>query len=253
VAVIRLHVPWYEDVFRIDGLLAEPLLVFGMQPMWIDPIYFVSPLEAARTGQLRNKLARHAKDLIQKVRGLMPPTVRVPRAFQVANLNELLANRGLTRVVVLDLFDPRADLQLDMNVPVPVELHDSYATMIDIGSIEHVFDTRQCIENCLRLVKPGGFYFVVAPVKGWFGHGLHTFHPAVLIEAARLNGFDIVYERYTTIRGQALDNPAAGEHVLLWMVARKTRAMSEFIVPQQGGWVQYYSQREDGTLVKPNA
>jgi hypothetical protein len=252
VAIVRLHIPWYEEVFRIDGVLADPTVLFGVQPIWVDPIYFVSVREALRTRQTCKKGLRHAKDVALKVGGRMPPTIRVPAAYNVAGLKELLLGRGVTQIDVLDLFDPRAELRLDMNKPIAAELQERYATLIDVGSIEHVFDTRQCIENCIQLVRPGGYYVLVAPVKGWFGHGLHTFHPEALTKTVELNGFAIVYERYSTIRGHALDNPAAGEDVLLWMVARKSRSVSEFVIPQQGYWVDYYAKREDGSLVHPN-
>lgn len=252
MAIVRLHIPWYEEVFRIDGVLANPTLLFGVQPIWIDPIYFVTVREALRTHQLRKKVLRHTKDVALKVGRRMPPTIRVPAAYNVGGLTELLFARGVTQIEVLDLFDPRADLPIDMNKPIASEFHERYATVIDVGSIEHVFDTRQCIENCLRLVRLGGYYVLVAPVKGWFGHGLHTFHPEALTKAVELNGFAILYERYSDIRGHALEHPAAGENVLLWMVARKSRSISEFVIPQQSYWVEYYEQREDGSLVHPN-
>lgn len=252
MAIVRLHVPWYEEILRIDGLLADPTLLFGMQPMWIDPIYFTSIPKALRSRQLKSKVLRHTKDLVLKAAGRMPPSIRVPPSYNVAGLSELLSARGVKEIDVLDLFDPRADLQLDMNKPIATDLHERYSTVIDVGSIEHVFDTRQCIENCLRLVRPGGFYFLVAPVKGWFGHGLHTFHPEALLKAVELNGFILKYERYSDIRGHALDHPGAAEHVLLWMVARKTCSISDFVIPQQSNWVEYYEQRDDGTLVHPN-
>ena len=252
MAIIRWHIPWYEEVFQIDGVLSDPTVLFGVQPIWIDPIYFVSVGEALATRQLRKKVIRHAKDVALKVAGRMPPSIRVPAAYKVAGLTELLFARGVTEIDVLDLFDPRADLPIDMNKPIEAELHERYATLIDVGSIEHVFDTRQCMENCLRMVRPRGFYVLVAPVKGWFAHGLHTFHPEALTNAVKLNGYEIVYERYSDLRGQALDNPGAGENVLLWMVARKSRSMSEFVIPQQSNWVEYYEQREDGSLVHPN-
>ena len=51
--------------------------------------------------------------------------------------------RGVNEVRVFDLFDPRADCHYDMNLPVPPDEHERYGTFVDIGSIEHVFDTRQ--------------------------------------------------------------------------------------------------------------
>ncbi len=60
--------------------------------------------------------------------------------------------------------------------------HERYQTVYDVGTIEHVFDTRQCFENCARMVAVGGHYFIHTPVRGYFGHGLHTFAPGILTE-----------------------------------------------------------------------
>jgi hypothetical protein len=83
-----------------------------------------------------------------------------------------LHNRGLREVAVLDLFDPRATLRYDMNAPVP-ESSTSATARCSTSAAWSVFDTRQCL-NCLRMVRPGGCYFLHTPVKGFFGHGLHA-------------------------------------------------------------------------------
>ncbi len=45
-------------------------------------------------------------------------------------------------ISVIDLFDPRADKRYDMNQPVPQSEHERYGLFVEIGSFEHVFDTR---------------------------------------------------------------------------------------------------------------
>jgi 2-polyprenyl-3-methyl-5-hydroxy-6-metoxy-1,4-benzoquinol methylase len=56
-----------------------------------------------------------------------------------------------------------------MNRPVPESEHNKYGTMIELGSIEHVFDTAACIENCLRMVRKKGHYLLHTEVNGYFG------------------------------------------------------------------------------------
>ena len=109
-----------------------------------------------------------------------------------------------------------------------------------MGTIEHVFDTRQCFENCARMVAVGGHYFIHTPVRGYFGHGLHTFAPRVLPEAMRANGFQIVYRSLCSKTGERIRRAADADNSLLWVVGRKTASMGEFQIPQQGRWEERY-------------
>jgi hypothetical protein len=199
------HVRWFEAIFGIDGFFGEPVVTFGFHEIALGK-------------------AGHP----------------VPDAYKADNLAQLLANRGLKDTHVLDYFDSRADLRYDMNQPVPSSEYDRYGTFVDIGSLEHLFDARQCLENCLRMVKVGGFYFLHTPVRGYFLHGFHTFHPEALTQALTLNGFEIVFVRYSSADGTPIDDPGAASDVLIWLVGRKTRRIAEFVSPQQGCWQTTY-------------
>jgi hypothetical protein len=155
----------------------------------------------------------------------------------------MLHARGIRDVTALDYYDPRADLRYDMNLPVPEDQHERYQTVIDIGTIEHVFDTRQCLENVLRMVTVGGHYILSTPVRGCSGHGLHTFHPEVMPRALTLNEFEIVYLRYTSMLGERLEQANEAEDSLVWVVGCKTASIGEFKVPQQGEWADFYETR----------
>src|SRR5262249_10824874 len=124
------------------------------------------------------------------IKSAVNPDPRIPSDFQYRSLSDLLRGRG-NSVVSLDLFDNRADLRYDMNQPVPQSEHNKYGTLIDIGSLEHVFDTAQCLENCFRMVRCGGHYLLHTPVNGYFGHGLHVFNPQGLMDCLDVNGFKI--------------------------------------------------------------
>ena len=141
---------------------------------------------------------------------------------------------------MIDLFDPRADKRYDMNQPVPQSEHERYGLFVDIGSLEHVFDTRQCLENAMRMVRTGGTYMLHAPVNGYFGHGFHVFNPEALIKVLTLNGFEVIYHRYSSQLGAPLERPSQARDVLIWLVARKLAPLEHFIVPQQAGWETIY-------------
>jgi hypothetical protein len=182
----------------------------------------------------------------------------LPDEFRYDDAKQLLAARGISDVTTIDLFDERADLRYDLNLPVPSSEEERYRTVCDIGTLEHLFDTKQCMENCMRMVRPGGRYFLCTPVRGYYRHGFHTFDPELVIGAYRLNGFDIEYLKYSTGGGVPIDEleevPAglAGEHAsvppegsagrcLIWIVGTKTRSLGQFRIPQQGMWAPHYS------------
>ena len=240
MAILREHLPWYKEILALPDLLVAPVLVFGFHEVCIDPIYF----DTWRHMSLGRKFLRARMFLQERKRvkaGRAHPDLQIPQEYRVADFSQLLRNYGAKDIRVLDLFDARADLQYDMNLPLPSAECGRYGTVIDIGSLEHVFDTRQCLENCLGMVRVGGVYVLHAPVKGYYLHGLHTFNPEALLQALTLNGFELVYHRYSTDGGAPLDDPATGENVLIWLVGRRRVDVSGFKYPQQRGWKELYA------------
>jgi hypothetical protein len=222
--IIAQHVPIYQEILALPGLVADPVLSWGVTKIKI-PDFFRKPWAELSA---RERLIRLQHSLLHN----LPWTI--PSEFAHPDLGALLNARGVTTVDVLDWYDARANLRLDMNQPVASELHNRYRLFIDIGCLEHVFDTRQCIENCMRMVAPGGHYILCTPVSGYAGHGFHTFDPKGLGLAFTLNGFEVVYQRYTTPDGRVLKRPQ-GE-ALIWLVGRKQSTIAEFKIPQQDYW-----------------
>ncbi len=209
----------------MPDFVAGPALSWGVTEFNI-PDFFRKPWAQLST---RQKLIKLQHCLLRNL------PWKIPDGFDFPDVGALLRARGVQTVDVLDWFDSRAALRLDMNQPVAAELHNRYRLFIDIGCLEHVFDTRQCIENCLRMVAPGGHYLLSTPVSGWVGHGFHTFDPKGLELALTLNGFEIVYKRYTT-RGDGRIVARPKGDTLIWLVGRKLRPMNEFKIPQQDYW-----------------
>jgi hypothetical protein len=198
--ILIKHCPIYREIFQLSHFMRGPALTFGFQDI--------------QKGAILNSEYYH-------------------------NLPEFFAARGID-LCSLDLFDARAALRYDMNEPVPEVEYGRYATLIDIGSLEHVFDTRQCLDNCFRMVSLGGHYLLHVPINGYYEHGLHVFNPAGLIGAFKLNGFRIVYQKYTTAEGESVSDPAEGGDILLWLVGHKESQSAQFVCPQQDIWTNIY-------------
>jgi hypothetical protein len=231
-----MHYHCHAEAFAVPGFFCEPVLVFGFQDFVVPRkklsnqfgTFLRSP---NKLGLIRNKVGgilatRRGKDL---------------DSFQHAQtFSELLETYGVRDLHVLDLFDDRADLRFDMNYPMPEDQRERYGTVIDIGCLEHLFNSAQCLENCLRMVRVDGHYFLNTPVNGYFGHGLHVFNPVGLIDACKENGFEIKHLRYTTETGAPVTNPSVNNNVILWLVAQKKHRLEQFVCPQQKEWVGAY-------------
>lgn len=157
----------------------------------------------------------------------------IPPEFKFDTLGQLLRARGI-EVDELDPFDSRAKLQFNLNEPVPEEFNEAYATLLDYGCSEHIFDTRQVLENCMRMVMIGGFYAVHAPCRNFANHGLHTYHSELLPRAMEANGFEIVFLKYTTDTGREVDvNGNESIDTICWVVGRKLKTFKKFVCPEQ--------------------
>lgn len=233
MAIDRSHIPFYEEIFAIPGFLAEPVLTFGLQEVYTT----VADFDAVMKRWPRPPLYAAARRLAWILEGLR---YGVPDSFKKPDLGQVLAGYGISTVDVLDLFDEKATYQHDMNQPVPDDLHGRYGTVIDIGSIEHVFDTRTCLENLFKMLRVGGHLLIHTPCKGYYGHGLHTLHPEALQGAMELNGFEVVYRAFSSKRGVRLKRPKQRKNVLLWIVGKRLAECAEFTPPQQEVWRTHY-------------
>ena len=104
------------------------------------------------------------------------------------------------------------DLGLDLNEDL-ADLSQSYGTVFNLGTIEHVWNVHHAWANALRAVRVGGHFLNHSPVSGYHEHGLHlTFAPAIRAFVSK-NGFTIL-DQWTTKRGVG---------AALWFVAVKKK------------------------------
>lgn len=202
MSVILEHVPFYRKLFAVSGFWKKSLLLIGLPYIQGD---------------------------------------RMPADFQYKDLALLAKANGVKQISSVDLFDLNATYQWDLNKPVPKRFHDSFDTVFDIGTLEHIYDTRQCLENYLRLVAVGGIFALVTPVNGYFGHGFHVFNPHTIIDALEQNHFTIEYLAYSTSTGLEVTDPSIRKNMLLFIAARKKKTIKTFAVPQQQYWKDMYT------------
>ena len=104
-------------------------------------------------------------------------------------------------------------LPLDLNADLGA-LAQRYATVFNLGTLEHVWNAHQAWVNALRAVKVGGHLLSHGPANGWVNHGIHQTNPAAIVVFVEKNGFEIVDQWLSKWRNQ-------GD--ILWFIARKIR------------------------------
>lgn len=152
-----------------------------------------------------------------------------------------------------------AALVHDLNTPLPEAHHGQYDSVIDGGTLEHVFDVRQSLTTMMQLVRVGGSVFLVTPANNQMGHGFYQFSPELFFRAfAPESGFVVrrmVLQPYTLFRRayEVTDPATIGERVglinrapvRLFVHAVRTQRAAVFAkVPQQS---DYSAAWERGT------
>jgi SAM-dependent methyltransferase len=172
---------------------------------------------------------------------------------------------GATDVVAIDFSDYEgAGIVHDMNAPLPPHLEQQFDTVIDGGTLEHVFNFPVALANSMRLVRPGGRLFLFCPGNNLMGHGFYQFSPELIYRAlAPEHGFDVetleaVQFKYISTELGAAGEPlevidpaklrtrtvvATAKPVSLHVRARKLRHLSAPFerVPQQSDYVQAWA------------
>jgi hypothetical protein len=85
-----------------------------------------------------------------------------------------------------------ANILQDMNFTIPDELKGKYSTVLESGSLEHIFNFPQSMANCMEMVEEGGHLLIITPVNNIMGHGFYQFSPEVFYRILNeSNGFII--------------------------------------------------------------
>jgi hypothetical protein len=125
----------------------------------------------------------------------------MPSYFADNFLKTVLGASSLTSIDYSDYQD--ADIVHDMNQPIPDNLKYKFDSLIDGGTIEHIFDIKQVLTNYMNFVKPGGNIFILTTANNLCGHGFYQFSPEFFYRVFdSSNGF--VTEEMTLIESPLL-------------------------------------------------
>ena len=145
----------------------------------------------------------------------------------------------------------------DMNASLPEKFHGQFDTILEAGSLEHIFNLPTALKNLMQAVKVGGTIFIQTPANNYFGHGFYQFSPELFYRVfSEENGFEVkrmhLFEHFfpcfffATQEHEVADPAKVGRRVqlvnnrpaLLLIEARKTAEKPIFAkTPMQSDYV----------------
>lgn len=147
----------------------------------------------------------------------------------------------------------------DLNAPLPPEHHQKYTTVLECGTIEHIFNFPTAIRNCMELLAVDGRLLCCTVANNFCGHGFYQFSPELFYRVLRPeNGFEIermvVCDAFYESRWYALTDPDVLKHrvelvgpypAMLLVQARRVAAVAPFQQsPQQSDYASAWAGGE---------
>jgi hypothetical protein len=186
-----------------------------------------------------------AARLLSEQRGFADPLLRLLGADEVHSF-DASAYEGATDIH-------------DFNEPLPEAYHHRFDVVLDSGSLEHIFDVRTALANCMNMVDVEGSLISILPANNFFGHGFYQFSPEFFYRALSAeNGFAInvlaVYEDIGEPQWYEVPDPGAlhrrvafanSQPTYLALLATRISPAPAFAaVPQESDYVELWENPE---------
>lgn len=112
---------------------------------------------------------------------------------KVLDDKELFGLLGFDGIETVDQSDYEgAEHIVDMNQPLSsTNLNDKFDVMLNNGSLEHIFNVPNCLNNMTKMLKVGGHVIHWVPLNNWVDHGFYQISPALLIDYYLDNNFAV--------------------------------------------------------------
>src|SRR5262245_1464431 len=125
---------------KASGVSFERTVTLGRQGLFVEP-----PALADLARRVAPSLSdAEATALLTRADGFCEPFLELLGAAAPASL-DISAYQSATIVH-------------DMNEALPQHLHASFSTVIDSGTLEHIFNVPQALRNCMEMVNLGGHF-----------------------------------------------------------------------------------------------
>ncbi|HXT64253.1 MAG TPA: hypothetical protein VN696_14545 [Pyrinomonadaceae bacterium] len=222
--------------------LKGPLLTLGNQDIWANYDDLKSFFKELDCPHAEAPIIPHTSRFLSDY----------PGAENYVHARTFFEMFGIKEYYDIDKFEIDAPQILhDLNAPVPEELRDRFNLIVDSGTIEHIFDVRQVMENMISMCRLSGWIVHITPASNFMDHGFYSFSPCFFYDFYRANGFDdfvchILQINPDDVRERSpyfqyhygmdlrpLIDPK--REVLVFFAARKIRA-EPLVIPTQGAY-----------------
>ena len=106
------------------------------------------------------------------------------------NAQATLTLLGAERVFVCDSSNyENPDFLIDLNYPVNKEYYERFDVILDVGTLEHVFDISTALRNINYMLKKGGHIILILPASNAIDHGFYSFSPTLFYDFFTANNF----------------------------------------------------------------
>ena len=108
------------------------------------------------------------------------------------NAQALFTLLGASNVYVADISTYESpDFLIDLNCPiVDTTLHQRFDTIVDVGTLEHVFNVAVALRNICLMLKDGGNIVLILPCSIAIDHGFFSYSPTLFFDYFCANGFE---------------------------------------------------------------
>jgi hypothetical protein len=96
------------------------------------------------------------------------------------NAQTVLSLLGAKKVFASDCSEyENPDFVIDLNYPVGDEYFEKFDVILDIGTLEHVFNIPMLLRNLNFMLKKGGEVILIAPASNSIDHGFYSISPTL--------------------------------------------------------------------------
>ena len=150
----------------------------------------------------------------------------------------------------------------DLNFPVKKKYYEYFDFIYDGGTLEHIFNISQALNNLCKIVKTKGYIMHLSPVNNYIDHGFYSINPTLLKDYYEQNNFKIleinlikqnfnlekdysweVFEYEPNIISNYNHWKWNNKRMLVWLVAKKIKNISELKVPIQLKYINLYKKK----------
>jgi hypothetical protein len=151
-----------------------------------------------------------------------------------------------------------ADKKIDFGEPILPEFHRLAGTVLNSGTLEHIFKVSEAFKNIHDLTKIKGYMIHIVPVT-WYNHAFFNLNPMLLRSIATSNNYEQVVEAFHFSCDPFSQNPNSGPSILITynnkQIIKNSNAIetifSRSTLPSNILYMTAYRKKYDSPFISP--